>query len=103
MYKSIKEELIAAGAAIKLDKPVWMNGDGDVVDEQDAFGCKVAIDITKPEMCIVADEVGGNTSQKGDGLVGGELLLTEPGQVAQKTISTKNKHYTLLGLTLLTG
>ena len=54
-------------------------------------------------MCIVVDDVGGNTSQKGDGLVGGELLLTEPGQVAQRTISTKNKHYTLLGLTLLTG
>ena len=80
-----------------------MNGDGDVVKEEDTFGCKVTIDITKLEMCIVADEVGGNTLQKGDGLVGGELLLTEPGQVAQRTISTKNKNYTLLGLTLLTG
>ena len=68
MYESIKEELVAAGVAVKLDTPVWMNGDGDVVDEQDALGCKVSSDITKPEMCLVADEVGGNTSKKGDGL-----------------------------------
>ena len=54
-------------------------------------------------MCLVTDQVGGNISQKGDGLIGGELLLTEPGQVAQQTTLTKDKHYTLLGLTLLTG
>ena len=64
---------------------------------------KVTIDITKPEMCVVADEVGGNTSQKGDGLVGDELMLIKPGQVAQRNITTKDKHYTLLGLILLTG
>ena len=54
-------------------------------------------------MCVVANEVGGNMSQKGDVLVGGELMLTEPGQVSQRNISTKYKHYTLLGLTLLIG
>ena len=103
MYDSIEEELVSAGVATPLDEPVWMNANCDVVEEDDAWGCKVTIDITKPEMCVVADEVGGNTSQRGDGLVGGQLLLTEPGQVGQRKISTKNKHYTLLGLTLLTG
>ena len=43
IYESIEEEFIVAGAAVKLDNPVWMNGDGDVVDEQDTFGCKVTI------------------------------------------------------------
>ena len=41
--------------------------------------------------------------QKDDGLAGGELLLTEKGSIAQRKISTKNKHYTVLGLTMLTG
>jgi len=103
MYETIEEELVAAGVATLLDEPVWMNANGDIVEEGDACGCKVTIDITKPEMCVVADEVGGNTSQKGDGLVGGQLLMTKPGQVGQRKISTKDKHYTLLGLTLLTG
>jgi len=103
MYESVEEELITAGVATLLDEPVWMNTNGDVVKEEDTCRCKVTIDITKLEICIVADEVGGNTSQEGDGLVGGELMLTKPGQVAQRKISTKDKHYTLLGLTLLTG
>jgi len=102
MYETIEEELVAAGVATLLDEPVWMNTNGDIVEEGDACGCKVTIDITKPDVCVVADEVGGNTSQKGDGLVGGQLLMTEPGQVGQRKISTKDKHYTLLGLTLLT-
>ena len=33
--------------------------------------CKVTHYLTHPEMCIVMDEVGGNTSQKGDGNIGG--------------------------------
>jgi len=103
MYESIEEELIAAGVATLLDELVWISTNGDVVKEKDEYGCKVTIDITKPEMCVVADEVGGNMSQKGDGLVGGELMLIKPGQVAQRNISTKDKHYTLLGLILLTG
>jgi len=103
MYESIEEEIIVAGVATLLNEPVWMNANSDVVEKEDACGYKVTIDITKPEMCVVSDEIGGNTSQKGDGLVGGELMLTEPGQVAQRKISTKDNHYTLLGLTLLTG
>ena len=54
-------------------------------------------------MCVVADEVGGNTSQKDDGKIGGERWLCELGTIPQRKISTKNKHYTVLGLTLLNG
>ena len=63
----------------------------------------MTLDITRPDICVCVDKVGGNTSQKCDGLMGGELLLTERGQIAQRKISTKNKHYILLGLTLLNG
>ena len=54
-------------------------------------------------MCLVVDEVGGNTNQKGDGNVGGELQLCEAGNTPQQKINTKDKHYTVLGLTALTG
>ena len=48
-------------------------------------------------------EVGGNTNQKGDGQVGGELQMCERGTVPQRKINTKDRHYTVLGLTTLAG
>ena len=49
------------------------------------------------------DEVGGNTSQKGDGNNGGELHVCATGMVPQQKTITKDKHFTLLGLTTLNG
>lgn len=55
-------------------------------------------------MIIVADEVGGNTSQKGDEDGGGEKYIVSKGTVPQKKSSIKEKHFTLLvGLTSLSG
>ena len=56
-------------------------------------------------MCIVADEVGGNILQVGDGHVGGQMFITEAGEdnEAQVKVSVKDKHFTTLGLTLFTG
>jgi len=81
MYEVVDEELIRAGVAVRLPEPVWMDAEGNHVERGDADGCKVNIDIIKPEMCIVADEVGGNTSQKDDGKIGGERWLTEFGTI----------------------
>ena len=53
-------------------------------------------------MVIVFDELGGNIIQKGDGHVGGQLLMCEKGETPQIKFSTRNKHYTMLGLTSLT-
>ena len=38
-----------AGVARKLDKPVWMNIKGDVVDESSAFGCRVTHELVHPD------------------------------------------------------
>ena len=54
-------------------------------------------------MYILADEIDSSTSQKGKRLVGGELLLAELVQIAQRKIPTKDRCYTLLSLTLLPG
>ena len=49
------------------------------------------------------DEVGENISIKGDGHHGGELLLVEKGTIAQRKVSTRNRKFTLIGLTSFTG
>ena len=77
--------------------------DGVVVVEKEAYGYSVTLDITDPEWVLVMDEVGGNNNQKRDRNVGGELQTYERGRIPRRKINTKDKHYTLLGLTLISG
>ena len=103
MYSHVEQEMENMGLATKLDNPVWMDRYGQVVTEEKAFGCKVAYRLTHPHMCIVGDEVGGNLCMKGDGHAGGQLFLTAPGRVPQQKASSKNRRFTLIGLTALSG
>ena len=75
MYDQIYEEMEEAGVARKLLIPEWQDVNGKTCDVADSVGCKVTHELTYPEMCIVMDEAGGNTSQKGDGHIGGKLLV----------------------------
>ena len=92
-----------AKVATPYAAPMWQDYDGNPCLEKDAFGCKVTHNLTHPEMCVVMDEVGGNTSQKGDGHIGGELLVCAKGMIPKKKVNTKDKHFTVLGLTALNG
>ena len=103
MYKHTYQEMIEAGVAKKLTEPTWMDADGRICRESEAFGCKVTHHLIHPDMCICGDEVGGNLCIKLDGHVGGELLLTAPGKVPQKKASSKNRRFSMIGLTALTG
>ena len=103
MYKHIYEEMEDAKVATPYAAPMWQDYDGNPCLEKDAFGCKVTHNLTHPEMCVVMDEVGGNTSQKGDGHIGGELLVCAKGMIPKKKVNTKDKHFTVLGLTALNG
>ena len=49
------------------------------------------------------DEVGSDTSQKGDGAVGGEKFVCDRGTSPKEKCSSKSKHWTLIGLTSLIG
>ena len=102
MYEQIEEEMIEAKVTSQIYM-AWMDKDGNTVLEADAFGCKVGLDIKRRDIMLMMDETGGNTSQKGDGFVGGEKLLCERGTVVRQKISVKDKHYTVLGLTNLDG
>ena len=103
MYDQIYDMMVEAGVAVKKDYPEWMDAYGDIVYEDDALGCKVTHDLIRPEICIVMDEVGGNTSQKGDGNKGGEQFIVPKGMIPQLKANAQDKHFTLLGLTTLGG
>ena len=45
-----------------------MNEISEIVSyEKEAFGCKVIIIITRPDMALMLDGYGSNVSQEGDG------------------------------------
>ena len=67
------------------------------------FDCKVNHCIKHSDMCIVGDEVEGNSSQKDVGHIGGTLHLYKSNFTSQPKISNKDKRFTLMGLTTLTG
>ncbi len=76
-------------------EPVWRNAAVDIVAEEEAFGCKSLYEFIHPEMLVFVDEVGSNTSQTKDGLVGGQTYLcTKEGQPQQKA-ATKDAYFTM--------
>ena len=65
MYTHVYEEMEDVGIAEKLYVPMWQtDGGGGRLCGEDAFECNVTHRSPYP---FVMDEVGGNTSQKGDG------------------------------------
>ena len=46
-----------------------MNEDGIECTEGEAFGCKVTDCTTRPDLALCVDEVGADTSQKGNGAI----------------------------------
>ena len=103
MYEHIIEEMVEARVALRRDVLTWMDREGNVISETEGHGCKVTHDLIHSEMCVVGDEVGGNLNMSGDGHIGGTLLLCEKNCVPQQKTSTRDKHFTLIPLTLLTG
>jgi len=75
MYGGVIDDFFDDGLAIERPTPVWMDKNSYIVAKEDAYGCKLTHNITHHDHIIVLDEVGGNTSQKGDGHIGGELML----------------------------
>jgi len=59
--------------------------------------------LIQPDKFLTVDEVGCNTSQKNDGNIGGELMLTAKGMAACKQAAFKDCHFTTLGLMAATG
>ena len=64
---------------------------------------QVTHQLDHPEYCVVMDKVGENMNMQGDGYIGGKTFLCELGVIPQEKLIRNNKHFTLLGLTLLIG
>ena len=105
MYDHIEDILVHdSKVASWFDIPVFMNRDGEIVDDEaDTYGMKVNINIEHPNMCIVMDEVGCNLSQTNDNATGGQMYVCGSDNEPYESCSTKNSHFTCLGLTRLDG
>jgi hypothetical protein len=68
MYDDVYATLVSASVAIKLDKEEWFDHESNTVQtEEDLFGRKTDIQVTRPDMIIMVDECGDKTLQKQDG------------------------------------
>ena len=52
---------------------------------------------------VFVNEVGSNTSQEGDGALGGERKIVGRGSVPRESATTNDNHFTVLGFTAATG
>ena len=76
MYDKVYDAMVEAGVAKKLDKPKWVDVDGNEGEEAQTFRKRKATHtLTRPNMVVFVDEVACNTSQVGDGHVGGQKKL----------------------------
>ena len=103
MYDHTSDDMVNTNVAELCDVPVWIDKDGKEVKEEDAFDCKVTHCFTRPDYCFVIDDVGGNINQIGNENVGGQLQMCEVVTTLQQKVNSRDKHYTLLGITALTG
>lgn len=104
MRDDISSEMVSAGVAVPLDKPVLIDKNGNVVfSKKDSFSYPVIHDVTNPDHVAVADELSSSILQKGDGHVGSAKLLCEKGLAPRKATSNQDKHFTMLGCTAISG
>ena len=104
MYSHIEEVLVhESKIAEYLPEPVWMDEEGNEVSEDKAFGCKVKVKFTRPDLAICCDEVGCNISQDGDGCEGGTKYVCHIDDEPAKSSTKRDSHFTCLGLTRFDG
>ena len=84
MHDNIATEMIEDGIVVELEEPACKDRNGNTCSKEDSFGCKVTHEIIHHHYALVAHELGGNISQKGDSHVGGTKLLCEKGSVPRK-------------------
>ena len=103
MYDEVYDAMEKAGVAKRLEEPMWADKEGNETEESKAHERKVTHVLTRPVMVIFVDEVGGNTSQEGDGAIGGQKKIVPRGTVPKESAATNTNHFTMLGFTAATG
>lgn len=104
MFETFKAGLIKSGNAVKLETPILVNSDGEVVeDEADAYGREVTLQYVRPDNVFVADETGSSTREMGDGNNGGQKCMAPVGETPRYEASSKHSHFTVVPFTRLSG
>jgi len=104
MYNEVYSHLVASGLAVKHEKDLYRDENGNVVaSEEEAMGLKSPFELIHPEMLVFVDEVGSNTSQAKDGAIGGQTYLCSKDGRPQQHAATKDAHFTVLGFTAANG
>jgi hypothetical protein len=103
MYDEVYDAMEKAGVAKKLEEPMWLDKEGKESNQENAHGRKATHILTRPDMVVFVDEVGGDTSQEGDGAVGGQKRIVPRGTVPKESAATNTNHFTMLGFTAATG
>ena len=98
IHDNVTQEIIDTSIAKLLEEHMWKDCFGRNCEEKKSFGHEVSIDIDCPDYFLAADEVGGSTSQKGNGHQGGNFLLCEKGTAPKRATSNQDEHFTLLDL-----
>jgi len=98
MYTEVYEEMVKGGIANKLNSSVKLSKEGLIVEHtHEQFGLDTKYDLIRQDKLLFVDEVGSNTSQKKDGIIGGQKLLCGKEQRPQQRSATKDTHFTVLG------
>jgi hypothetical protein len=72
MYAGIYAAMVRSQVAIQLPEKVMVTLDGKITESsEENYGRETNFLLTRPEFVFFVDEVGCNTSQKSDGIVGG--------------------------------
>lgn len=103
MYDHVYDDMVDAGVAEKLEKPMWLDSDGKEVLEEKATGRKSTHRLLHPENCLCVDETGSNTSMKGDGNGFNRKFVARAGDAPQLRASDCDNHTTTLCFTTLSG
>jgi hypothetical protein len=117
MYDVIYQNMVDARIAVKLPLPVFMDPYGNIVANENnklnfeidnhqphrPLGLATDIKLIHPEYFLFFDETGCNTNQKKDGHYGGQKFGCGRGMTPKQICSTRDRHFTVLGVTAATG
>ena len=103
MYEDVEDEMVDAGVARKRDIPVWVDREGNLTNQDSAYGLKSQTELLKPDCCLVFDEVGSSTSMMKDGHMGGKKYVCAVDDQVKEVSTNSARHFTTIGLTALDG
>jgi hypothetical protein len=98
MYETVYEDMVKCGIAIKLDKEVLVNYNGEIVyEDNESDGLPTKYIITNTYLLVFVDETGNNTNQKADPFRGNEKrIVPSSGDGFGLAGAVNDNHFTFL-------